>query len=350
MPSCYALFANTSRQIKNKNSPKSTTMPNSDRVTRGGNVLRFEDKSTLAQRLSQPSSPQSAQQSSSSSSREVHGSTGQNQKQGTGTEESSHISQTSTWQITLESTQSNGSGHGFGVSDNLHATNNNHDSQTIAVHTLAAPGTAHTTTHNQLQHQVLAISEPLLNAESISRVIREQGTAQDMAALSLVTSANLDATNSSQGLGSMVGSAAQAGHGASEVTASTVATVASMLYNSSRAHANLQDTGSGATETSHQNAADALMESPSAMEGVQDQQPHAHTVSLQQQIQQHVQERSPRDLMLEVLRAIADLHKQMEATEQYGTQEDAMEIIESFATPIRLMKEALERRSTSTQP
>ena len=236
------------------------------------------------------------------------------------------------------------------MSNNLHATNNNHDSQTIAVHTLAAPGTNHTTTHNQLQHQVLAISEPLLNTESISRVIRDQGTAQDMAALSLVTSASLDTTNSSQGLGSNASSAAQADHDATEVAASTVATVASMLYNSSRAHANLQDAGSGTTETSHQSAVDALMESPSAMEGVQVQQPHPHAVSLQQQIQQHVQERSPRDLMLEVLRAIADLHKQMEATEQYGTQEDAMEIIESFATPIRLMKEALERRNTGTQP
>ncbi|KAG0060186.1 hypothetical protein BGZ89_012480 [Linnemannia elongata] len=352
LPSCYALFANTSRQIKNKSSPKSTTTPNSDRTTRGGNVLRFEDKTTLAHRLSQPSSPQSAQQSSSSSSREAHSSTGQSQKQGTGTEESSHVPQTSTWQITLESTQPNGSGHGFGVSDNLRTTSNNHDSQTIAVHTLAAPGTTHTNTHNQLQHQVLAISEPLLNAESISRVIREQGNAQDMAALSLVTSASLDATNNSQGLGSMASSAAQADHDATEVAVSTVATVASMLFHSSRAHANLQDagSGSGAAETSQQRTVDAMMESPSAMEGVQIQQPHPHAVSLQQQIQQHVQERSPRDLMLEVLRAIADLHKQMEATEQYGTQEDAMEIIESFATPIRLMKEALERRSTGTQP
>lgn len=232
----------------------------------------------------------------------------------------------------------------------MHATNTNHDSQTIAVHTLAAPGATHTTTHSHLQHRVLAIREPLLNAESISRVIREQGTAQDMAALSLVTSASMDAAGSSQGLGSMAGSAAQTDHDDSAVTASTVATVASMLYNSSRAHAHLQEAGSGATDTSHQNAVDALMESPSAMEGVQVQEPHSQAVSLQQQIQQHVQERSPRDLMLEVLRAIADLHKQMEATEQYGTQEDAMEIIESFATPIRLMKEALERRSSGSQP
>ncbi|KAF9142818.1 hypothetical protein BG015_000656 [Linnemannia schmuckeri] len=348
LPSCYALFANTSRQIKNKSSPKSTTTPSSERATRGGNVLRFEEKTTLAQRFSQPSSPQLAQQSSSSSLREAHSSSGQNQKQSTDREESSHVPQASTWQITLERTQPNSSEQGFTVSDNLHTTNTNHDSQTIAVHTLAAPGVTHTSTHNHIQHQVLAISEPLLNAESISRVIREQGTAQDMAALSLVTSASLDATNSSQGLGSMAGSAAQADHDATAVTASTVATVASMLYNSSRA--NLQEQESGTADTNHQNAVDALMESSSATEGVQVHEPRPQTVSLQQQIEQHVQERSPRDLMLEVLRAIADLHKQMEATEQYGTQEDAMEIIESFATPIRLMKEALERRSTGSQP
>jgi hypothetical protein len=160
----------------------------------------------------------------------------------------------------------------------------------------------------------------------------------------------MDAASTSQGLGSMAGSVAQTDHDGSAVAANTVATVASMLYNSSRAHENLQEVGSGATDTSHQSAVDALMESPSAMEGVQVQETRPQVVSLQQQIQQHVQERSPRDLMLEVLRAIADLHKQMEATEQYGTQEDAMEIIESFATPIRLMKEALERRSSGSQP
>ncbi|KAF8941068.1 Inositol polyphosphate 4-phosphatase type II [Haplosporangium gracile] len=347
LPSCYALFANTSRQIKSKNGPMSITTPGSERATRGGNVLRFEEKTTLAQRLSQPSSPQLAQQSSSSSLGEAHSSIEQKQKQSTDTEESSHAPQTSTWQITLESTQPNDSRQGFTMSDNLH-TNTSHDSQTIAVHTLAAPGATHVSTHNHIQHQVLAISEPLLNAESLSRVIREQGTAQDMAALSLVASASLDATNSSQELGSMAGNAAQADHDATVVTASTVATVASMLYNSSRA--NLQEPGSGTTDTSHQSAVDALMEPSSAMEGVQVHEPRPQAVSVQQQIEQHVQERSPRDLMLEVLRAIADLHKQMEATEQYGTQEDAMEIIESFATPIRLMKEALERRSTGSQP
>ncbi|KAF9908543.1 hypothetical protein BX616_000100, partial [Lobosporangium transversale] len=52
----------------------------------------------------------------------------------------------------------------------------------------------------------------------------------------------------------------------------------------------------------------------------------------------------PRDMMLQMLRAIADLQKEMEANEEYVSQEDANHIIESFALPIRLMKEALERR------
>ncbi|KAK3843689.1 MAG: hypothetical protein J3R72DRAFT_473940 [Linnemannia gamsii] len=349
LPSCYALFANTSRQIKNKSSPKSTSSP-SERATRGGNVIRFEEHTTLAQRLSQPSSPQSGHQSSSPSSRETHSSTAQNPKQGTGTEESTHVPQTSTWQIVpLESTQPNGARHGFTVSDSLHANNTNHDNQTIAVHTLTAPGSTHTTTHSHLQHQVLAISEPLLNAESISRVIQEQGPAQDMAALSLVTSASMDAANGSQGLGSMASSAGQTDHDADAVAASTVATVAKLLYSSTREHSGLQEqeAGSVGTDTSHQSAAEAPMEQSSSMEGIEVQD---EAVSLQQHIHQLVQERSPRDMMLEVLRAIADLHKQMEATEQYGTQEDAMEIIESFANPIRLMKEAVERGSSGSQP
>ncbi|KAF9124131.1 Inositol polyphosphate 4-phosphatase type II [Mortierella sp. 14UC] len=347
LPSCYALFANTSRQIKNKNSPKPTSSPSSGRATRGS-VIRFEEKTTLAQRLSQPSSPQSAQQSSSSSSREAHSSSIQYPRQSTSKEESIHVPQTSTWQIVpLESTQVNGSRHGFTVSDDIHANSAGHDNQTIAVHTLTAPGSTHTATHTHPQHQVLAISEPLLNAESISRVIQEQGTAQDMAALSLVTSASMDAANGSGGLGSIASSTTRTDHDTDAVTASTVATVASLLYNSGPEHSSLQEAGSGGVDTSHRASADALMQPPSGMEGIEVQDPAA---SLQQQIQQHVLERSPRDMMLEVLRAIADLHKQMEATEQYGTQEDAMEIIESFANPIRLMKEALERRSSGSQP
>ncbi|KAG0374592.1 hypothetical protein BGX24_010200 [Mortierella sp. AD032] len=204
-------------------------------------------------------------------------------------------------------------------------------------------------TGSPMLDEVLAISEPLLNAESISRVIQEQGPAQDMAALSLVTSASMDATNGSQGLRSMANSAGQTDHDADAVAASTVATVAKLLYNSTREHSGLQEqeAGSVGTDTSHQSATEALMEQSSSMEGIEVQD---EAVSLQQHIHQLVQERSPRDMMLEVLRAIADLHKQMEATEQYGTQEDAMEIIESFANPIRLMKEAVERGSSGSQP
>ncbi|KAG0213789.1 hypothetical protein BGX33_002665 [Mortierella sp. NVP41] len=357
-PSCYAFYANTARQFKNRGSSRSTSSPASERASRGGNVIRFDEKTALAQRLSQSPSPQTAQQSSSSSSREVHSSTGQDQKHSTSAEGSTHIPHTSTWQIvTLESTHPSGPGHGFTGSNGFHTNNANHDSQTLAVHTLTAPNTTHTSTHDHLKHQVLAISEPLLNAESISRVIREQGTAQDMAALSLVTSASLDGVNGAPGLGSLTTGATATSH-----DAAAAATVANMLYNSSREHSGLQEVGSASAGASTQGAVAALMqqqqqEQRTGTEVIQNQeqqqqqqQSEASATTLQQQIQQHVQDRSPRDMMLEVLRAIADLHKQMEATEQYGTQEDAMEIIESFANPIRLMKEALERRSSSSQP
>ncbi|KAI1321590.1 hypothetical protein EDD11_003070 [Mortierella claussenii] len=71
-------------------------------------------------------------------------------------------------------------------------------------------------------------------------------------------------------------------------------------------------------------------------------QEQPQTAPQEQQVQ-----RQPRDMMLQMLRAIAELHKQMEATDDYVTQEDAIHIIESFALPIRLMKEALERKNSS---
>ncbi|KAF9919840.1 hypothetical protein FBU30_010472 [Linnemannia zychae] len=332
LPSSYALFANTSRQLKNKNSPKSASSPGSDRMTQNKNTVRFDEKASLTEQLSQPSSPRSAQHSfSPTSSQEIRSSSSQTQRHNTDVEEATRAPQPSGWQIvSLESTQSNSSGHGLPAAENIHTNSPNHDSQTIAVHTITPSGTTQTSAHSQLQHQVLAISEPLLNAESISRVIREQRAAQDIATLSMVTNTGASTTSAS---------------------GQTDNAVANMLYSgSSRERSGMQGGQSGSKETNptHQSASNTLLDQSSSMEDVRMQGQDTQAVALQQRMEQHVQERSPRDMMLEVLRAIADLHKQMEATEQYGTQEDAMKIIESFANPIRLMKEALERRSSNS--
>ncbi|KAG0240824.1 hypothetical protein BGX31_001621 [Mortierella sp. GBA43] len=81
-------------------------------------------------------------------------------------------------------------------------------------------------------------------------------------------------------------------------------------------------------------------------------------VTYQQQEEQQVQQPQSesqsqpppgkaQEMMLHILRAIAELREQMEATQSYGTEEDAIQIVQSFALPIRLMKEALERRNNS---
>ncbi|KAG0086660.1 hypothetical protein BGZ92_007974 [Podila epicladia] len=56
-------------------------------------------------------------------------------------------------------------------------------------------------------------------------------------------------------------------------------------------------------------------------------------------------QRQARSELLATLRSIADLHKQMETSEQYISQEDTRQITDSFAVATRLLKEALERSS-----
>lgn len=56
-------------------------------------------------------------------------------------------------------------------------------------------------------------------------------------------------------------------------------------------------------------------------------------------------QRQARSELLATLRSIADLHKQMETSEQYISQEDTKQITDSFAVATRLLKEALERSS-----
>ncbi|KAI9234325.1 MAG: hypothetical protein BYD32DRAFT_464496 [Podila humilis] len=56
-------------------------------------------------------------------------------------------------------------------------------------------------------------------------------------------------------------------------------------------------------------------------------------------------QRQARAELLATLRSIADLHKQMETSEQYISQEDTKQITDSFAVATRLLKEALERSS-----
>ncbi|KAF9182718.1 hypothetical protein BGZ51_004484 [Haplosporangium sp. Z 767] len=188
-----------------------------------------------------------------------------------------------------------------------------------------------------LQHQVLALGEPLLNAEAISNAIREQEGTQQMASLSLVDGTVQVATSSAAANAANNQTAgATANHMNHSAANAEAAEAANILYQHN-AHESMQ----GTTHTENR--------PEGASQGQQQQQSQEQQREQQQQQPrpQPQQARAPRDMMIQMLRAIADLHKQMEATEEYGTQEDAIQIIESFALPIRLMKEALEKRSST---
>ncbi|KAF9354386.1 hypothetical protein BGX26_007780 [Mortierella sp. AD094] len=314
----YAQYANTSRQAKNKRETRSPSSQRSDGGNGGGSSLnhpgRREEEISLAQHHPHHSSPRSSQKQISPSV----------------PDQKDTIGAQTAWQLVSLNLSS----------DSIQTNHSSRDSQTLAVHNLpSSSSTDDRAARDELKRQALALGETLLNAEAISRVIHEQvgvqevadsrgiAGAQEMTALSLVgtavdgtidqstatTSENQDSTNPA------------ASNGQSSLFSNNLQeTVESSLQSNSLDQ-------SGVTERLAEHSG-----SEQAPEGQQQQ------TTLQQEQEQL---RQPRDMMLQMLRAIAELHKQMEMTEEYGTQEDAIHIIESFALPIRLMKEALERRS-----
>ncbi|KAG0301783.1 hypothetical protein BGZ98_008059 [Dissophora globulifera] len=182
------------------------------------------------------------------------------------------------------------------------------DGQTLAIHSIststnnnASGGDGRVAIGSDPSHlQLFSLNESLLSAEALSRAIREQA-----------------AGGRRQG---QAGSSSSDG-GAQGLTGSA----ASMSGSQSRA---LRRGGN-------------LSERELAQR--QDNQEEG------QEEEEAGEARNPRDMMMEMLRAIAELHQQMEeATEEEEvTQEEAAQIIESFVLPIRLMKDALERSRTS---
>jgi len=200
-----------------------------------------------------------------------------------------------------------------GSSDAIQSRSQDQDQQTLAVHTLPS-SEGHSNHKQDDSHSQSDVDRQIMSLNAISRAIQEQAdnsgnNAQDSTDYSIVTQSN----------------------GPNEDAVSAVAAAAGILYSHAPGSANgyLEGTDVEMTLRHPQTSS-----SPRPV--------HAQTSRSSQPTQTQLR---PREMMLEVLRGIADLHKRMESTEQYGTQEDATQIVESFALPIRLMKEALERNS-----
>ncbi|KAF9109772.1 hypothetical protein BGX27_007218 [Mortierella sp. AM989] len=313
----YAQYANTSRQIKNKRETRSPSSQRSDGGNGSNSMSHLgtrEEEMPLAQQLPDPSSPRSSQKQASSSARD-HKET---------------ISTQTAWQLVS-----------LNLSGNSIQTNHtSRDNQTLAVHSLPSSNNSDgRVERDDLKRQTLALDESLLNAETISRVIREQvvqeaaggqgtASAQETTALSFVETVDGSIGSSSAISNSRESTDPIADPIADNRQISLFSDSLRETFESSLRSRPLDQ--SGISESPVDDNISQLVSS-----GRQDQ--HQQTPPQSQQ-----QPRQPRDMMLQMLRAIAELHKQMEMTEEYGTQEDAIHIIESFALPIRLMKEALE--------
>ncbi|KAF9433707.1 hypothetical protein BGZ76_009091 [Entomortierella beljakovae] len=289
----YSQFANTARQIKSKRESRS---PSSQRSTRQSTK---DEEMPLAQSNSQSTLPSSSQR----------GASGQEQKD--------DISAQTAWQLV----SLNLSG------DSIQSNNSNRDSQTLAIHNLSQSSNSEgQVSRDDLRRSTLTFDESLLNAEAISRVIREQVGVQE-AANSRGIAVNQDITSLS-----LVGTSVD--------NSATGSSAAGSSSDQNTTNTNCSDGLNSAYTNSLSKAVDPKTSSQVGVAGSTSEHPSAGDE--QQQVTPQ-----PRDMMLQMLRAIAELHKQMELTEEYGTQEDAIEIIESFALPVRLMKEALERRSSN---
>ena len=203
-----------------------------------------------------------------------------------------HTSQA--WQLDLTGNSANGANS---LEEVLRRRIENHDGSTLAVHTLATvssgeqSGQAHTTI------PISADSDDVLLAQVISDLQRS-------------TRATSNTTQGGQAIEQMV-----------EVTQPSDAVVkaaAGLMYSTEEVQRSISSNLSA--------TAAATLEAP-AVGGVDQKQ------------------RQARAELLATLRSIADLHKQMETSEQYISQEDTKQITDSFAVATRLLKEALERSS-----
>lgn len=197
------------------------------------------------------------------------------------------------WQLDLTGNSASGANS---LEEVLRRRIENHDGSTLAVHTLAVSsgeqsGQAHTTI------PISADSDDVLLAQVISDLQRS-------------TRATSNTTQGGQAIEQMV-----------EVTQPSDAVVkaaAGLMYSTEEVQRSISSNLSA--------TAAAALEAP-AVGGVDQKQ------------------RQARAELLATLRSIADLHKQMETSEQYISQEDTKQITDSFAVATRLLKEALERSS-----
>lgn len=210
-----------------------------------------------------------------------------------------------------------------GSSDPIQTRSQGQDQQTLAVHTLVTP--EEQSSHKQdASHGQTDVDRQIMSLNAISRAIQEQADSSD--GLPSLTSRVGNNVQDSANYSIVTHS-----NGPGEDAVSAVAAAAGILYS----HAPGPASG-------YLDSTDVEMTLRQPQPSNSPRPVHAQTTQSSQPSQAQLQ---PREMMLEVLRGIADLHKRMEATEEYGTQEDATQIVESFALPIRLMKEALERNS-----